>query len=71
MKLRDKVVEKLSQDGLMTKYFILTPYKENEYGLASRVAMLSYAAFIKKSNPKLCQDLVDWVKEIEGTNGSD
>ena len=48
-------------EGLDLKYFVLKPKGDNEYAEASRAAMLAYADSIKKTNPKLANDLVDWV----------
>ena len=50
--------------GLIMKYFVLNPNKDDDYGRASRGAMLSYASAIYLENPTLAHDLVEWVKEV-------
>lgn len=51
--------------GLEMKYFVLSPKKRDLYGLASRMAMLAYAAIVAKEDPKLCADLRKWIEEID------
>jgi len=50
--------------GLLTKYFVLNPLKQDIYGKASRKAILVYADVIAKENKKLAEDLRDWVGVI-------
>lgn len=57
-------------NGLLMKYFVLNPSKKDEYGRASRNAMLMYALTIKDTNKELATDLRQWVKSIEETEGS-
>ena len=54
-------------DGLIMKYFDLNPEKKNDddYAFASRMAMRAYAANIKHTNPKLAEELHNWVERIE------
>jgi hypothetical protein len=54
----------MSDDCLDLKYFVLNPTKDTEYGIASRVAVLSYASQIEHVNPQLAQDLRNWVANI-------
>ena len=49
--------------GLTMKYFVLKPRGEDVYAIASRRALLTYAACIGAENGALCNDLVAWVKE--------
>ncbi len=51
--------------GVEMKYFVLNPNKLDRYGVASRTAMLSYAAAIHEENPELAVGLETWVHEIE------
>ena len=51
--------------GLTMKYFVLSPNKQDEYGEASRRAMITYANSIRPTNPQLAQDLTAWVVRIE------
>jgi hypothetical protein len=48
-----------------TACFVLSPDKPNSYGAASCKALLAYARAIKKTNPRLSQDLRDWVAAVE------
>lgn len=47
--------------GLQLKYFVLNPSKNNEFGEASREAMITYADSIKETEPELAEDLLNWV----------
>jgi len=51
--------------GLEMIYFVLTPCKTNNYGKASRKALLVYAKAIKKENPLLSTQLITWVANIK------
>lgn len=52
--------------ALEMKYFILKPKGCDDFALASREAMLTYAAIIKNADPELAEALVEWViKEKE------
>lgn len=55
---------KLPQEGLVMKYFVLTPTKRNAYGKASRLALMAYADAIEKVNPALKKDIHDWLVRI-------
>lgn len=50
--------------GLEMKYFVLSPTKKNEFGAASRAALLAYADRIQETNWQLANDLRDWVKKV-------
>lgn len=52
-------------EGLVMKYFVLSPYKDNEYGIASRKAIITYSRIIKEHNPTLSEDLQNWVASIK------
>jgi len=43
--------------------FVLSPDKDDEYGKASRAAMLSYAKAIEPTNKQLANDLADRVQD--------
>lgn len=43
---------------------MLDPTKNDNYGLASREALLAYATHIESRNPKLAEDLRRWVGDI-------
>ena len=49
--------------GLIMKYFVLKPKGNDEYARASRVAMRAYADWIKKTNPDLAEQLMDWANK--------
>ena len=51
--------------GLQMKYFVLNPTKRDEYGKASREAMLEYARQIEEANPELASDLYQWYNDLE------
>ena len=50
---------------LVMKYFVLNPSKQDDYGRASRKAMLAYAEEICKENSELSNDLIEWIKKLE------
>lgn len=52
-------------DGLEMKYFVLKPGGDNKYAQASREAMIAYAKAIDSTNPKLSEELEDWVYREE------
>lgn len=47
-----------------TPCFVLSPAKRDEYGKASRAALVSYASVIRSTNPKLADDLMQWVDHL-------
>lgn len=51
-------------EGLVMKYFVLNPNKDDYYGEASRQAILTYAGVINHTNPVLARELRAWVEEI-------
>lgn len=51
-------------EGLQMKYFVLRPAGEDEYSVASREAMVAYAAAIRPTNAGLADDLMAWVHRI-------
>lgn len=51
--------------GLMTKYFVLSPLKDDAYGKASRAALAAYAKSIRHENPELANDLENWLDVLE------
>jgi len=61
----------MEKDGLMMKYFVLQPHKNNAYGNASRSAIKQYADEIAFDNPELAKDLHSWVNDIESSINSD
>jgi len=62
-------METEKQPGLLMKYFVLKPAGTNQYSVASRKAMLTYADIIMSENPLLAKDLIEWVeKEREKAN---
>lgn len=46
--------------GLEMKYFVLKPKGENQYAVASRIAMKAYATAIDAINPTLAAELRKW-----------
>lgn len=46
--------------GMYLKHFVLSPTKNDAYGVASRVAMIAYAEAVKEENPGLAYDLKMW-----------
>lgn len=54
--------------GLQMKYFVLKPKGKDQYAVASRKALLTYADIICSENPLLAKELRDWVnKEIDNS----
>ena len=51
--------------GLVNKYFVLKPAGNNPYAEASRKAMKTYAIVISSINPKLSNDIYDWIRREE------
>ncbi len=52
--------------GLEMKYFVLNPTSsDREFAWASRNALREFAVIIRDSNPKLCEDIMEWVESIE------
>jgi hypothetical protein len=55
-------------NNLKMKYFVLKPKGIDAYAEASRQAMKTYAKWIKKENPELSRDILNWVEvEIESS----
>lgn len=48
--------------GLQLKYFVLKPRGTDEYAIASRKALQSYARSINDINPELASDLLEWCR---------
>lgn len=46
--------------GLELKYFVLKPKGNDEDAEASRYAIKAYAKKIKKHNPELAKEMIDW-----------
>jgi hypothetical protein len=46
------------------KYFVFNPYKDDEYGQASRDAMVTYALSIERTNKGLAAALRQWVVRV-------
>lgn len=44
-----------------TDCFVLSPFKDDVYGVASRAAIMTYAETIQKINPTFADDLRRWV----------
>ena len=55
----------MNNEGLVMKYFTLTPHKDDPYGHASRKALLAYADAIYGCNEQLATDLRSWVDSID------
>ena len=55
----------MNETGLQLKYFVLSPTKQDAYGIASRKAMAAYAKAIHKENPELTEDLFAWLKTLD------
>lgn len=51
--------------GLVMKYFVLNPNKNDVFGVAARAALKTYANTICKEDPELTKDLLHWVYKIE------
>lgn len=51
--------------GLLFKYFVLSPTKNDAHGVASREAVERYAESIEVTDPLLAQELTAWLDEIE------
>ena len=50
--------------GLEMKYFVLNPNKDDEFGAASRIAILAYATQIRDTNKRLADDLEEWIGDL-------
>jgi len=46
--------------GWRIKDFVLTPFKKNAHGLASRKALCAYAKAIEATDPELAGSLRSW-----------
>lgn len=55
----------MNKKGLFMKYFVLSPYKDDAYGRASRAAIREYAAEIESVDKELSDSLDEWVNKIE------
>lgn len=54
--------------SLMMKYFVLKPKagkKDDAHAAASRLAMCAYGNAIRKTDPELAQQLIDWAGSEE------
>ena len=51
--------------GLVMKYFVLNPTKNDAYGRASNQAIRAYAKAIAPTNPEFANDLMNWMDKIE------
>lgn len=51
-----------------TACFVLSPHKPDPYGAASCKALLAYAREIRATNPRLAQDLRNWVASVHACN---
>ena len=52
-----------SSEGLLMKYFVLSPRKRGPYGGASRAAIMAYSKAIRKENPIFADELVAYAFE--------
>lgn len=53
-------------NGLKMKYFVLSPSGSDAvHAIASREAILTYAANIAEDNPDMAQDLREWVEYLD------
>jgi len=59
--------DKPVQRGLEIKYFVLNPWKDNAYGVASRKAMEIYASIINTENQTLAMDIHKFLAKVEET----
>ena len=57
--------------GLLMKYFVLTPLKQSPYGEASRRACYAYADAIDQENPQLANELREWMRSLVPGNPGD
>lgn len=48
----------------ITPCFVLSPYKNDDYGYASRNALKEYARIIERKNEALARDIREWVNVI-------
>ncbi len=55
----------MMKKGLMMKYFVLSPLKDDVYGKASRAACRVYAKTIRRDNPDFSMELERWIVDIE------
>lgn len=59
-------------EGLMLKYFVLTPRSSNPaFAKASRAAMREYAVMIQIENPALAKDLLAWAADLDTEDEND
>lgn len=45
--------------------FVLSPAKRDEYGAASRAALVAYATTIVKKNPKLATEIREYLRRVD------
>ena len=58
--------------GLEMKYFVLNPrgkHRNDPWAIASREAMITFARFIEKEDPDLCNALLFWVEREDIKQG--
>lgn len=51
--------------GLELRYFVLKPKGSDDFAWASRMAMRTFAEYIKMSQPELAEDLITWADTEE------
>ena len=49
---------------LVMKYFVLSPLKNDAFGLASRKAIIAFANEIEEDNMELAVDLRKWIADL-------
>ena len=59
-----KAFSELKIEKMAIENFVLTPRENNQYGRASRGAMMIYAELIAKENPDLSRELISWVSKF-------
>lgn len=52
------------------KYFVLKPAGDDNYAIASRRAMQTYAKWIGDENPDLARELIAWIARESGESRS-
>ena len=52
-------------EKLFMRYFVLSPYKKDVHGAASRHAITEYAKFIEPYHKKFALELKKWVSDIK------
>ncbi len=59
----------MDKSGLMLKYFVLNPNKQDAYGRASRIALRAYADEIETVNEQFRDDIYNWLDALSKSGG--